>query len=126
MRRVAVAVHADHGGGSEAVLVGFYEAFRDGVLVQRREDLAVRADPLAGLDDPLVEHLGEQDPPVEDPRPVLVGDPQRVAEARGDDQDGGLALPLEQRVGGHRGAEPDRRDPLGGDVLAWFSCSAAA
>ena len=120
VRRVAVAVHADHGGGPESVLVGFPELFRYGVLVKRCEDLAVRADPLDGLDHPLVEHLGEQDPAVEDPRPVLVGDAQRVGEALGDDQDGGLALPLEQGVGGHRGAEPDRGDPRGGDYLAWF------
>ena len=118
VRRIAVAVHADHGGGPESVLVRFSELFRYGVLIKRYEDLAVGADPLSGLDDPLVEHLGEQDPAVEDPRPVLVGDAQRVGEALGDDQDGGLALPLEQGVGGHRGAEPDRGDPRGGDFLA--------
>jgi hypothetical protein len=84
----------------------------------RDEHLAVGGYPLVRLDDAVVEDLGEQDAAVEDPRPVLVGDAQRVAEAPGDDQDGGLALPLQQGVGGDGGAEPDRADLAGRDVLA--------
>src|SRR5258705_230054 len=85
-----VGVHADHRGGPEAVLVSAGELLCQGVLVQRGEDLAVGGDPLIRLDDAVVEDLGEQDAAVEDPRPVLVGDAQRVAEAPGDDQHGGL------------------------------------
>ena len=51
------------------------------------------------------------------PRAVLVGDAQGVGEAAGDDQDGGLALALEQGVGGHRGTEPDLADPVRGDLV---------
>ena len=116
--RVAVAVHADHGGGPVPVPAGAGELAGQGVLVQRGEHLAVGGDPLVRLDDAVVEDLGEQDAAVEDARPVLVGDAQRVAEAPGDDQDGGLALPLQQGVGGDGGAEPDRADLADRDVLA--------
>ena len=115
--RVAVAVHADHGGGPVPVLAGPGQLRGESGLVERGEDLAASGDPLVRLDDAVVEHLGEQDAAVEDPRPVLVGDAQRVAEAPGDDQDGGLALPLQQGVGGDGGAEPDRADLAGRDVL---------
>jgi hypothetical protein len=116
--RVAVAVHGDHGGGPVPVLVSPGQLRGERRLVQRGEDLAAGGDPLVRLDDAVVEHLGEQDAAVEDPRPVLVGDAQRVAEAPGDDQDGGLALALQQGVGGDGGAEPDRADLARGDLKA--------
>ena len=115
---VPVAVHADDGHGPEAVVVGVREGLPDRVLVQGREHLAAGRDPLAGLDYPVVQHLGQQDPAVEDPGPVLVGDAQGVGETLGNDQDGGFARALEQGVGGHRGTEPDLPDAVGGDVLA--------
>ncbi len=114
VRRVPVAVHADHRGGAEPVREGRPQLLFDRVGVERADHLAVRADPLRHLDHPVVELLGEHDVAVEDARPVLVADAQRVAEPLGDHQDGRLALPLEQRVGGHRGAEPDGGDLAGG------------
>ena len=49
----------------------------------------------------------------EDLRPRLVADAQRVAKAFGDEKQRPLALALEQRIGGDRGAHFD-----GGDLLA--------
>ena len=116
--RVPVAVHADHGRGAEPVRVrGAQPAFRGG-LVERQDQLAAGPGPLRYLDDPLVQLAWQHDVPVEDARPVLVADPQRVTEARGDHQHAPFALALEQRVRGHRGAEPDGADPVGGHRLA--------
>ena len=110
VRGVAVAVQADHGDRAEAVGVRRRQVGRHRLLVERGDHLAVRADPLGHLDHPVVQQFREDDLAVEDARPVLVADAQRVAEPPGDDQDGGFAAPLQQRVGGHRGAEPDRAD----------------
>ena len=44
--------------------------------------LAVRTDALVGLDHAAVQQLGQHDLAVEDARPLLVADAQRVAEAR--------------------------------------------
>jgi hypothetical protein len=110
VRGVAVAVHADHGHGPQPAGVGGPQAGRDRLLVERHDHLAVRADPLGHLDHPAVQQFGEDDLAGADARPVLVSDPQRVAEPLGDDQGRGLPPALEQRVGGHRGAEPDRAD----------------
>ena len=53
-----------------------------------------------------------------DPRPVLVADAQRVAEAPGDHQQRALALALEQRVGGHRRAHLDGLDRVRRELSA--------
>ena len=52
----------------------------------------------------LVQHFGKHDVAVEQSRSCLSGDAQRIAEAARDDQQRALALALEQRVGGDRGA----------------------
>ena len=69
---------------------------------KRLDDLAVRADPLRRLDHALVQKLGQHDAPVEQPRPGLGRDAQRIAKAAGHDQHGALTLALQERVGGHR------------------------
>jgi hypothetical protein len=66
----------------------------------------------------LVQQLGQHDVAVEQARPVLVGDAQRVAEAARDGQHGRFALALQQRVGGDRGAHLDRFDQACGNGLA--------
>ncbi len=84
-------------------------------LVQRRHDLAVRAHALVHLDHLAIEEFREPDVAVEYPRPVLVGDAQLVAEAAGDEERRGLALPLQQRIGGDRRAHLHRLDALDGN-----------
>ena len=85
--------------------------------VERLQHLAVRADALLRLDHALVQQLGQHDVAVEQPRPRLVGDAQRVAKAACRDQQRAVALALEQRVGGHRGAHLHALDLLGRDRL---------
>jgi hypothetical protein len=74
------------------------------VLVQRLDHLAVRAHPLLRLDHAAVQQLGQHDVPVKQARAVLVGNAQCVAKALGGDEQRGLALALQQRIGGHGGA----------------------
>ena len=85
---IAVAVHEDDRAGCAGRRRTRPAArARSARLVQRLHHLAVRADALVGLDHALVQQLGQHDVAVEQPRPVLVGDAQRVAKAaRGDQQ----------------------------------------
>jgi len=115
--RVPVAVHAQHRHGAEPVRVGGGQFTRYRVLVEGYKDVAVGADPLSGLDHPLVQQFGQHDLPVEDARPILVGDPQRVTETRGDHQHASLARALQQGVRRDRGTQPDRADLVRRD---WF------
>ena len=83
------------------------EVAREGVQIGGAQDGAVGGDAFVDLDDAFVERLGQFDLAGEDPRAVLIGDPQRVAEAAGDDESGALALALQQGVGGDGGAHAD-------------------
>ena len=101
----------------EAAEQALRAGYADGFLVQRADQLAVGADPLGNLDHAVVQLPGQDDVPVEDAGPALVGDAQRVAESVGDDKDSRLALAFKQRVGGHGGAEAHGPDLVGGDGL---------
>ena len=83
--------------------------------VGRGLDRAVGADALGDLGDALVEHLRLDDLLGEDVGSRLVADPQRIAKALGDEEEGAVALALEERVGGDRRPHLDRGDPLGRD-----------
>ncbi len=107
---VQTAVQADHGDGADAVAQAVAQVLGEPVEVGRAQHLAVGGDPLVHLDHPGVQRLGQRDLAGEDLRPVLVADPQRVRETAGDAQDGRLAGALQQGVGGHRRAHPDRFD----------------
>lgn len=101
---VEVAVHADDGDGTDSVVVRLLEGPGEGVQVGGAQDGAVGGDAFVDLDDALVEQFGEFDLPGEDPWAVLIGDPQRVTEAAGDDEEGAFALALQEGVGGDGGA----------------------
>ena len=111
---VAVAVHQHDrdraiAGGERRLQIG-----AGALPVERLLDRAVGAQALLDLDRAGVELLRQHDVAGEDVGPVLVADPQHVAEAAGDREHGGRALALEQRVGGDRGAHLDRVDPASG------------
>ena len=72
--------------------------------------VVLERDALVDLDDGRVEHVGLADGQVEDARARLVADDEAVGEAARDHERDGLALALQQRVGGHRGAHADRVD----------------
>ena len=81
-------------------------------------DRAVGAHALVDLDHALEQHFGLDDLLGEDLRPRLVADAQRVAETFRGHQQRALALALEQRVGGDRGAHLHGADAAGRDRLA--------
>ena len=94
------------------------EVAAHGSEVGRRLDRAVGAHALVDLDDALVEQLRQDDLLGEDVGPRLVADPQRIAKAVGDEEERAVALALEQRVGGDRGAHLDGADRAGRDRRA--------
>ena len=101
---VAVAVNKHDGAGSQTVRERRLQSGAQRRLVERLDDLAAGAHPLSRFDHAFVQQFRKHDVAVEQPRPRLGRDPQRVAEAARDDQHSALALALEQRVGGHRRA----------------------
>jgi hypothetical protein len=104
------AVQRHDGNGPEAGVEGGLQP-RAGVrLVKRPQHRALDVDPLVDLDHAGVQRLGLDDAAIEQPRPGLVADAQGVGVAPGDRQHRGFAGPLEQGVGGHRGAHLDRVD----------------
>ena len=86
-----------------------------GGLVERLDLRAVDADAAGDFRHPLVQHGRQGDREVEQPRPRLVADAQRVGEAAVDQQQGAVALALQQRVGGDGGAHLHRLDHAGRD-----------
>jgi len=117
MGAVAVAMHQADGDRTETLLECGLQLGTRCALVERGDDFAVRADALIHLDDGAVEHLRQVDPAHEELGARLIGNAQLVAEAARNDQQRALALALEQRVGGDRGAHLDRLDQRGGDRL---------
>jgi hypothetical protein len=82
---------------------------------ERREDAAPRREPLAGTDPSLAGHQGRPARGLQriDIGPLLAADLEHVLEARGGDQRDPRALPLEQRIGRHRGAMTHARAAAG-------------
>ncbi len=116
---VAVAMHEDDGHAAQAPGMGLQQR---GVQVQHVQFLlhfptGIHA--LKRLHHLAVQQLGQLDMPVEQARAVLVGNAQRITKAPRGHQQRGLALALQQRIGGHRGAHLHalhkvRRDRLAG------------
>ena len=81
-------------------------------------DRAVGAHALVDFGDALIEQFRLDDFERENFRPRLIADLERVAETLGDQQQRAVALALQQRVGGDRGAHLDRADLGRRDRLA--------
>ena len=81
MRRVAPAVHEDDRDAGEARRERLAQVGFEARLVERANERAVGRDALVGFDHARVEQLGQDDAPLEQARPILVGDAQRVAKA---------------------------------------------
>src|SRR5262245_11641476 len=92
--RKAIAVHKDDGDAAEAVGVYCFKIRLRASLVERRQDLAMRADALGHFDYFFIQELGQANFAVEDARAVLIGDSQRVADALRDEERRRLALTL--------------------------------
>ena len=118
VRRVAPAVHEHNRHAAQPRVVCRPQALAQMPGVQRLDHLAGGAHAFLRFDHAAVEQLGQDDAAIEQARSVLVGNAQCVAKtARGDEQRR-LALALQQRVGGHRGAHLHALDLLTGNRLA--------
>ena len=106
----AEAVQQHDGDGAEAFVERRLQARPRGGLVQRPQHGPLDTHPLVDLDDAVVEGFRLDDVALEQLGPRLVADPQGVGVARRDRQHRRLALALEERVGGHRGAHLHRVD----------------
>ena len=102
--RIAPTVHEDHRHAAQAAGMRRLQLRAQVRLVQGLHHLAVGGHALARLHHLLVQQLGQHDLPIKQARAVLVGNAQGIAKALRGHQQRGLALALEQRVGGHRGA----------------------
>ncbi len=122
----AVAVHEDNRAGADAGVEGGLQLHTQRVGLQRLHHLALRADTLVGFDDPFVQQLGQHDVAIEQARPILIGDAQRIAKAARGHQHRAVALALEQRVGGHRGAHLHAVHLRGRDRLAGLQAQQTA
>ena len=81
-------------------------------------DGSVGTHALVHFEDALVEHFRLDDVAGKDLRPRLVADLEGVAKTLGDDEERALALALEQRIGGDRGAHLHFADHAVGNRLA--------
>ena len=115
---IAVGVHQHDGNGGDAVGLGAQKLIAHAIEDERTLDRAVGAHPLVDLDDTLVEHVRLDDVLGKNLRPRLVADAQRVAKPLSDEQQRALALALQERIGGDRGAHLHRADPLARDSRA--------
>ncbi len=81
VRRVPVAVHEHDGAAAQAIRVRPLEFCAERGFIQRRDDVAARIQPFIRFDDAFIEHFRQHDVPVEQPRPGLRCDTQRIAKA---------------------------------------------
>jgi len=89
---------------ARCLLSGGFERTQRAVEIERALHRAVGAHALIDLDDTIEQHVGLDDVAGKDLRPRLVADLERVAKALGGEQQRALALALQERVGGDRGA----------------------
>ena len=92
----------------------------DGLDIQRLFDAAIGAKALRHLDNAVIELLRQHDLLGEDIGSCLSGDPQRIAKAPGDHEQGAIAFALQKGVGGDRGAHLHRADAARRHLHAGF------
>jgi hypothetical protein len=114
VRGIAIPVHQHDGAGAEAARVGVAQRGLGRGGVERGYDVAVCTDALVDLHDFLVEHRWQLDVPREDIRAILVGDAEGISKSARRNEQGAVALALEQRVGGDRRAHAHGVDELDG------------
>ena len=124
--RIAIGVHEHDRDRLDAVGERRIEFAAHRTEVRLQLDRAVGAHALVHLDDALEQHLGLDDVLGENLRAVLVADAQRVAETFRRHQQRAVALALEQRIGGDRGAHLHGADAALRDRLALLQAEQVA
>ncbi len=115
---IAEIVQKHDGDGIDTVIARSRERRARGAFIEGLLLVPVGGDAPGDLANPLVEHLGFDDVAVEQLRAGLVADAKRIREAVVDDENDAVALALEQRIGGDRGAHLDGADQLRRNALA--------
>ena len=113
--RVGVALHEGDRDRVQPGAASLVEPALRPLLVEWPHDFAARADALVHLEHLRVRGLRQPDVEREDVRPVLVADPQRVAEPARGHIERRRAGALQERVGRHGGAHAHLGDELRGD-----------
>ena len=108
-----ISMHEHDGDGVDALGARGVERGARGGKVERRLHAAVGAQALRHLGDACIEHRRLLYSAREDLWPRLIADLERVAEPFAHQQQDAIALALEQRIGGDRGAHLDAVDQLG-------------
>ena len=107
-----ISMHEHDGDGIDAVGAASFERSARSGKIERSLDAAVGADALRHLGDARIEHRRLLYSAREDLWPRLVADLERVAEPFAHEQQNAVALALQQRIGGDRGAHLDAVDQL--------------
>ena len=117
---VPVAVHENDGGTAQPCVVLALQVNAQTWFVQSLHDFAKGTNPLLRLHHGAVQQLGQHNMPLKNFGPILVGNAQGIPKSLGRDQQGRLALALQQRVGGHRGPHLHAFNQNGGNGLMGF------
>ena len=107
---VGIGMHEHDGDRSDALGARFPQRGNECAGIERRLDGAVGAHALRHLDHLRIEHRGLLDAAGKDLGPGLIADLERVTKSLAHDQQYGIALALEQRIGGDRRAHFDAVD----------------
>src|SRR5437660_12157228 len=119
-------VHQHDRGRAIALAIRRFEIAPGPFELERNQYIAASADALLHLDDFRIQKFRQDDVPVEDARPVLIGDAQRVAKAARNEEHGALALALQKRVGRDGRAHLYDLDLFAGDGRAGGDCEQLA
>ena len=103
-------MHQDDRTGFDAIRAGLRQHRTGGRLVEWFDLNPVHANAAGNFLDPFIQHRRQRDREVEQPRPSLIADAQGVAKTVVYQQQGAVALALQQGIGGDGGAHFDRLD----------------
>ena len=118
VRRIGPGMQQRHRHGGDAVRLRRPQRRARRILVQGLDLPPLGVEPAADLGHALMQQRGQAHIQVEEARPRLVADARQVGEAPVQDQQHPLALALQQRIGGDRGAHLHRLDRPGRQRLA--------
>ena len=115
MRWVFPCMHHHNGAGRNTLRTSRLQRLPRAIFVELFDLDAARIDAAANFRDGFVQHRGQLDGQIEQPRPRLVANAQNVGETAVHQQQRPFALALQQRVGRDCGAHLHAVDQSGGD-----------
>ena len=117
MSVIAIAVDKHDCRTANAAVIGALQVCARLFNVQWGIDIAIGGDAFVHFYNLVKQHFGLDDVAVKNFGPGLIADFQTIAEAFGGDQNRGITLALQQRVGGNCGAHFNCAYERGGDSL---------